>query len=228
MSVYLLVEKSASIEIVTDGGAWTHDGVLRAITSKVKVIEHMPAVVLGRGAARAVEWFAQIAGEDCPTFDDLVDRAADLIAETIWQAAREVDEAMLSSYQVLVAGWSDRRHRLEAYYAEAATAGTLRPASPAMWSGPGEAWRRFLSSTAHPAAREDFDPAEDGVRWMEAMRREPITFGLADGPSSRGYGVGGFVEHVSVKRGGIARQIVRVWPDAVGKPVDPFSEARAH
>ena len=61
-------------------------------------------------------------------------------------------------------------------------------------------------------ARDDLDAERDGLQLMECQRRD----------RSLGHSVvGGFVEQTTITRTGVSSQIVKWWPDEIGRKIEP-------
>lgn len=148
--------------------------------------------------------------------------------------ARFGDDVMTTHGQeILIAGWSEARDRPEAYLSVSNPAKHPHPGVKAfdLWPVPSPYFMgpvpddlSELTEAGYPAPGdvEGFDAEAHGVPIFEISRRTASPSNPAD-PASLMYGVGGFIEHVAITREGIDRQIVRVWPDEVGRAIEPIT-----
>lgn len=80
---------------------------------------------------------------------------------------------------------------------------------------------QLLGRVADPRNPAEFDADEDGLRVMEAARRQPIKAAVQSAGFA-GYGIGGEAEQVIVSRRGVKSFSLQQWGDRVGERIDPF------
>jgi hypothetical protein len=124
-------------------------------------------------------------------------------------------------FDMAIAGWSERRDQPELYFWTNDAEGPVEPRrlidQPFVCVGPEyDAEQLTAAGWSKPETEADFDAPNDGLAILQAMR-------LAPGPVV----VGGFVELATVTRDWVRREVFRVWPDWVGRPIAPTAPAIA-
>ena len=206
----------SSTFLLTDQVATDDDGMVTALLDKLIVSDRLKiaAVISGRNSM-------MFDGKlDDPAFDEVSD---------LFQRASTVDEVRAGLPDAIRRAWQQIegwKHRLpivlQGYFA--------------LWSGRPDAWiiggpdHRFAGLEPYTVAPIDAvaQPPVDRALWppqgrdltpriacklIEQQRRTPSDWGA--------FTVGGAAELVTVDATGIHRQIIRRWPDRVGRKIDP-------
>lgn len=202
MSAILAVAKRDVVHVISDAGAWTADGRLARIESKIHQGDRV--VIVGRGSSRVI--------------DEVLRRAAGLrgldallciLPAMLDLSVGEKDEAKTD---LVVAGWSDDANECQLWRITPRKAQRLQQAVT-----PTPDAVKWARAGVRKLTDPEFDPVADGVPIFELMRQAKATpRGLADRtPRSL---VAGFCESASVDRNGVRRSIVREWPEDVVAP----------
>lgn len=207
MTALLAVPQENCIHLLSDGALYTPDGVMTAIGIKAFGLPKASAALAVRGPHHRGEILAKELG-GFSSFDGLVEDAprALLIAAN--------DEA--SEGETLIVGFSETRGP-EAWFC--ARDGQLSRSS----------WGDYFAAAPEPDREtfaevgfvpwkgpDDFHPIRDGVPLMEAFRQTRDRMGDVEM-----YGVGGFVAHTLIGAGSVTTEIIHIWPDVLGEPIDP-------
>jgi hypothetical protein len=158
-----------------------------AILAKAMALPHLGVAVALRGS---IELLPQI---------PLIGISPDI--ETLRRCAEGATRAVEGEVEIYVAG-------LDACFAvtQAATQDiegfALTPSDDAIYAELGFLWSR---------APDDVDPAVDGLKVFEILRRHRVPGAM----------VGGFVQLTTVTRDEISTRVIHRWPDRVGEPISP-------
>lgn len=231
MSAFLSVVKRGSIEVIADGIGFDEGGIVREMKSKIESLGDMPGVVVGRGHLVVLRTFAEVARTNCRTFDDVIANYTAIMMEVVRIGFASLGKR-LANHEIFLAGWSEAHDRPETYWegmhrAWEGADGFLRDGGAAFWAGPLQGKDAFLARFGdgdgylNPERLETFNAETDGLNALETMRQEKVPLVIGDPNSVVGHGVGGFAEHVTVTRTGVDRRIIRVWPDEVGRRIEP-------
>lgn len=234
MSIVYVGVHPECIVLVGDGVSYdTQTGCVAQHVAKLHLFPELHCAMGFTGVGSAGRLFAVGIEGKYRSFDDLLDHVvADLrqlhIALT-WNPLlfqREDDKKM----SVALAGWSDRRQRLEAYRVvsyekDCIWAGEQAPAMPAWTLLPLDyVWASMMPDAEHcerlgVLPEKCGDLMEFGVRLVCAGRASSGEMPDADGGK---FNVGGFVQVAYVTPGCVQSWIEHRWPeDEVGKPIDP-------
>ena len=188
MTAIFIIKQCEACHLLTDGVAIDSDGRVAGILAKAMALPHLGVAVALRGT---VEMLAQM---------PLLGLAPDL--ETLRARTESAVRAVEGEAEVYVAG-------LDACFAVTAAAGAqfvvgfaLTPSSDPIYADLGFLWDR---------PPDDVDPATDGVKVFEVLRRHRAPSAL----------VGGFVRLTTVTRDAVTTRIIHRWPDRVGEPIAP-------
>jgi hypothetical protein len=203
--------------VLTDGAS-THvaDGVVLAIRAK-QVITRNGVVIAGAGLSRPIDTFARLADERTSRLDDLIETAPGLWRETT--ATQPVGANRLSC--LLLAGWSDKRERVEMHVVEDPGDGSdvelavdiaVYVAGPSVESAEAsDPWMDRIRKDLHT-----YEPLRDGVAMIKALRRYPRALQQGRRPV-----VGGVIQHTQVMPMETMSTVVHHWPsDRVGQVID--------
>ncbi|MBB4262667.1 hypothetical protein [Bradyrhizobium sp. CIR3A] len=216
MTALNVIQRDNEIMVMTDGLGVQIAGPPKPI-QKVGLLAHVPAVVAVRGNMALARNFAAF-DELSPggTFEDFVDFVPAFLEMFVPQveAAQKQPKLKLSN-EIHVCGYSALRDRLEHYFI---TTGTeYQP----FGREPYQMYLETERSTASPMPSEDartaakcryvdadaFDPADHGIKLMEAQRLTyPEYIGL-------------FVQVSRVTRHGVSSQVIHRWPDRIGERI---------
>lgn len=218
MSALIAVCGSNAIHVLTDAAVTAlDDGRIMGITRK-QAITKIGVAVAGTGLLGPLRAFASRAEARAKDFDELAE-----IAQEIWKeaCATRPEWGKDVVLNLLYAGWSEQANCLSM---DAITPnGEVAIDQPAFAVGPNENCRDFLRSFVKRFADEPdaFDPATDGLKYMEILRRDCLhQYERATHPA-----VGGFVQHTEITREAITTKVVHQWPDLGGRPIDPDASA---
>jgi hypothetical protein len=199
VSALVAVRKSQSVEILADKTSVFTDGVIAAIESKIIVLrtrQNLICVLGVLGWTTPGLMFADYVSERFTTFDGLIGHA-----QHAWREHRKRDVPSSDRYSVLIAGWSDKRQRAEAYSAN---------------NDDDDGVFDFGSVMAEAATDAAICETQGlGIPHFQALRR--YTADLGCGPVRT---VGGELEHWIITRTGIVSRIIHRWPDRVGRHIE--------
>lgn len=222
MSAFLCVTKNASLDLLTDAVQYDAAGIVHRIESKVHVLPQTRCVITGRGELLVAKAFALNAEGKC--FDDVVRNFDAIFVEIASDGRRHIGEKRFSNHEILIAGWSESRHRPEAYHIAGhglpGMTRTLSYVGLLFACGPLPPLNRFMDGFTDVAQVDAFDAMTDGVPVMEAMRHERLPIDGTNPESVEGHGVGGFVEWTHITSVGVFQGIIHRWPDEVGRRIE--------
>lgn len=223
MSAFFSFQYPNSIQILTDGGFFDDDGVLRHVSQKIMCIAGLPIAIAGRGAVdevfRLPERFNRFVGD--LTHLTSADIALTALRDYFF-ACQETDGTCLAEY--LIAAFSERdgaQHfyvQMHGLYDHMPVFEMVNPGQQ-ITAGPTISWHdlEHLGLSGDEIASEDF-PERFGAEIMEAMRQKRACL---PGSNHSFYGVGGQCDLTTVSTDGVCTKTLRVWHDPIGKPVFP-------
>ena len=125
MSSIILLNHGSAIHVVTDGAAYTPEGVMVELTQKVITIPHQNAGIFIRGPSRVVWQAGLLLAGQYESFDDLVDGLEYFLRDFYRKYFEAINSSGHPETEVYVFGWSDRSNATEAYL--------VRCAQPVSW-----------------------------------------------------------------------------------------------
>jgi hypothetical protein len=247
MSAASVIHQSGALHLLTDGAHYDYNGTVAAILSKVWEVAGCAIATRGVGGHWPI-WLCRLldgAGQyGRPPFplkglDDLLDAlpavARCVHAEIVSRREPGAPADFPPDIELTIGGWSERRARLECWGLANRPANPANPCDipagfdgyepfrpvpmPAVAVQPGiKSITAALGRPVHSIADLDaIDVDQAALSIIEEQRRTPYELhGLSDL-----YAVGGFAELTTVTREGVARRILRVWPDSVGSKIEP-------
>lgn len=209
--------------LMADAAVYDRDGIITDIRSKTVLLPHLKAAGTCRGNLLPLA-LMPAALEDFASWDDFRPNSP-----AVFQAMDALIAAVVPGrfYEFCLVGWSDDRGRAEVVFH--ATHPQIPPGfnvgGPTLISdcliprGPG---LEDLSEV-EPAA---FDPITHGLPALEKSHATlaDLHCGMEPEPFMA-YSVGGFVQCVTITPDGIKSEILREWPDEIGRPIEPEKEA---
>lgn len=225
MTAYLLHRTpDGNMHLFADGALTTIDDVLDGTCLKVEVqnVSNFVWIVAGTSAFRCL--FAKaLANNSVIDFDDLAENVSGLV-EVVQGQLHQLDlPPRYFEFQLCFAGWSKAEQRVKAFTYENSPLCDgpklqLEPAETYMSPGP-----RPLPSGAMNFDWPSPDLAGEALRsWaiaaMEAMRK--VWAGVYRNTSDQHSVIGGHVQHVAIGPDRITSEVVHVWRDVLGQPID--------
>lgn len=163
-------------------------------------------------------------------FDDLIASVAELVRVVNDKLRQESAGPSFFEFQLCIVGWSRAEGRVKAYTYENSPFSDgpkfqLDPAENYMSPGP-----RSLESGAMnfdwPSATLAGDAlCSWGITAMEAMRK--VRAGVYRRTDDQYYVIGGHVQHVVIAPDKITSEVIHVWSDSLGQPIDGDAVGRA-
>jgi hypothetical protein len=226
-NIILSKREGRRILFLTDGALYNGDGILLGFGAKMLPIAHLRTGIAARGSVFALPAYASHLGDAFATFDDLIERGADVVEKVYDLALYNFGESGESEIEILVAGFSEATDEPGIYVASSrATYG--RPfafhAMPPAVIAPGpldESVVRARGFETYADIAANFSAETDGLWLLEQqrLRRWNTTTG---GEHGEHFIIGGFAQLTGLTaKGVITQQILRRWPDVVGLPITP-------
>lgn len=210
-----------AIHICTDGSACLMDGSFRGQAQKVAILAHLPCVIAARGSTMFPVSAAVNINSRFTSFDALLPEVPTLfrrISEQFEAQVRDMgyeDSLGGGGGEFMVAGWSDRRQRLEAYwmisddrFGTGVEPWTLLPIQGLAFSPSTDAAMAQFRQVMADIGNVLEHPEEASLRFME-VQRGLSTEGL-DGLSL--VAAGEFCQLTTLRRDGISTKILKRWP----------------
>lgn len=116
MTAINVVKRPDGIYVFTDGSILDSHGVVCGFQSKVATLPHLPAVVCCRGWSMAPSTVGAMLGMAFSSFDELVAGVAALLPTLVKQIDFGLQGCNDNILEFLIAGFSSRRGRYEAYF----------------------------------------------------------------------------------------------------------------
>lgn len=209
-----------AVHLVTDGAAVDREGRLATIAMKVIPLPHMLVALAYSGPANFLSAMADLAGSCGASYDDLRDGLA---AHTDRISGAAINQHGLA-FQVVVAGWSLRSRRPEAF-----TFNTHGNGAPAYTAAgielaqvmPGCPDGRIEAEIFPVIEAGGFDIEKVAGDLVEIQRTIPADCALAmGGGGAVSPNVGVWAQLTTVTRNDVRTRIVRRWPqDVIGQPL---------
>lgn len=236
MSSIIIIQKTDAVHLITDGAFYDPDGRVIDIRSKVAGLARSGCIFAVRGANYPSFPLELLLGLH-PSFDSIMTALPDILRNVLKLfdvVTGGGAPCVQRHFEVTIAGWSDERQAWTA-----GIASTFQPCDPEDVQGVShlDGYEPFMpllaaSACCMPAVdgigilgrtfnrQEDvdgLDPVREGLLLHEAQR---LVVGItSDGQIQ--YLVGGLAELVTVSAAGITRQLLRRWPDQIGKLITP-------
>lgn len=205
--------------LMSDAAVYNDAGVLTAISSKIILLPALKAAGSCRGNLIPLR-LVEMAIEDFGSWDAFRPNAP-----AVFEAVDQLMTCIVPGrfYEFVLVGWSAERDRAEVVFhtshdqvPEGFNLGrptliteTLIPRGPGL---------EALSEIAP----FDFDPRTHGLEAMEQAHRTLADLRCGQGPDEfMAHSVGGFVQLVTITPEGITSEILRNWPDQIGRPIEP-------
>jgi hypothetical protein len=235
MSAMICVNAGDCIHLITDGiGVDTKTGIPMGIYEKQRIIRRFDGLLVAGiawgGYAPAALDFANRALLNCMSFDELFDASPSLWKQTLEAVPpvaityRDADGTIAQLpivYSVVVAGLSEATGSFKMfdlsslYEPDGADLSVVAngPLLPVRGPEAEDPLNEFTARFADTPC--EFEPARDGVDFMQSMRQQTCRF--AEGPPRSL--VGGFVQLTTLSRTAFRSEVLHTWPDVVGKPI---------
>lgn len=205
-----------------DGAVYSLDSVLRDVTRKCIRVAGVPIVVASRGPdfiGSAFAWFLQaytIKPDDIRLVGPVV------MNEFVSSISDQLEDRSEPTFDIGLMAWSKDLDRPFLALADWKPGRGFRISisfedmvAPAPDDRDTQRLRREIG---FPLPHALIDPDRFGMAVMRALRRRPQL--LYDG--TQAYVVGVHVQRVTMTRDGFRDDLVQVWPDEIGRLIDPF------
>lgn len=223
MSALVAVTAPDRAWLMADAVVYDREGIVTDIRSKTVLLPHLKAAGSCRGNLLPLALMAT-ALEDFGGWDEL---RSNLPA--VFQAMDLLMAAVVPGrfYEFCLVGWSDDRGRAEVVFH------ATHPQVPPNFNVGGPTLITDCLIPRGPGLEElfeiepdVFDPITHGLPAFEKSHATlaDLHCGLEPEPLMA-FSVGGFVQCVIITPGGIKSEILREWPDEIGRPIDPHKEA---
>ena len=223
MSALLAVTAPDRAFLMADAAVYDRNGVLTDIRSKTVLLPHMKAAGSCRGNLLPLALMST-ALEDFANWDAFRPNAP-----AVFQAMDLLMSAVVPGrfYEFCLVGWSDDRGRAEVVFH------ATHPQIPPGFNVGGPTLITDCLIPRGPGLEElfeiepaVFDPVANGLPAFDVAHRTPADLHCGQEPDPlMAYSVGGFVQCVTITPDGIRSEILREWPDEVGRPIEPHKEA---
>ena len=229
MTAIIVIRQPDAVYIATDG-AVCEAGLFVGLQAKAIVAPHLPAIFTFRGYSYLFAAVHEhLGGGEHATFDDMLANAVASMRTAYEEAANWPAYRASHCFDLVIAGWSAKRARAEAYLlsnseSDGTPAWTLRELGTIAMAPPlDDAIAERFRLRDPRALLNELHPAQAALRLMEAQRH--VT-GSVDDESAEYHSVGGFCQLTVLDRDAIATRILKRWPaPAIGEPLDPMSAA---
>jgi hypothetical protein len=208
---------------MADAAVYDATGTLTDIHSKILLLPHLKAAGTCRGNLVPL-MLMEAALEDYASWDDFRPNAPAVFEAVDQLMARLVPGRL---YEFTLVGWSDERNRAELIFH------ATHDDFPTSWSRGGPTLLTDFMVPRGPGLGDalktepiDFDPVEHGLPAFEVSHRTLADLHCGQKPEPlMAYSVGGFVQCATISRDGIRSQILKNWPNEIGRPILPTEEA---
>lgn len=209
MTAFIVLKYADRVEMLADGAVYSEDGTLTDI--RRKIVAGRSLAVMTRGNADAGLLFGQAVAihSEVSGFDETMEWLAGKLAE---RSGTEPE----FGFELITAGISETRGPVIHYattnaYMDGVPAWTLIDAGSDLGGGGNvELEPKDFADSLVPA----------GIAAMDAMRQLPGTNPVKpDLPAV--FGIGGQIDHAVVREGIVSVQTVHVWPDEIGRKINP-------
>ncbi|ESY42034.1 hypothetical protein X747_14740 [Mesorhizobium sp. LNJC384A00] len=235
MSAFLGMKYPDAIRVLTDGTAYDYEtGTVGEIKNKAVCSSEAPFMVTGRGKSGAVDMVAR----DLARFAD--EHGVDMALLRAGAIGRKLKNdsgrggryagRKPAPFDLLIVGWSQTEGpKLYSLSTLDVSPGfppyELHDVGDIALGGPqptdDQLFALYRRSGFVPGNPEFM--AKCGADLFELMRRAPPELNIYGGKLE--YTIGGHCQLTTITETGAVTETLRVWPDEVGKPINPFAEA---
>ncbi|PJI44167.1 hypothetical protein [Ciceribacter selenitireducens] len=223
MTAFILCPYADRVEILSDGAAYSPDGVFLGSHCKVMVSDVVPFAVVGSGTISETSLLAAMilaAAEATGSVDD----ALAILAGSL-EAVREKASGGLGM-RMAIGAISETRGPVCFVFSTFADPASGVPAFTLQ-----EMPRCFAQGAAPTGADlAEYGPIsigdgleKDAVFMLDCMRRQKMT-NPSDPDREPFYSVGGHIDLTVVRADGYEQRTLHTWPDVVGEKIDPVSD----
>ena len=186
-------------------------------------VAHLKAAFAGRGPKVLLPLLSEHISSNFASFDEMLLGVVNQVraASVLYRGLLERCEHG-STFDLVIAGWSDERRRGETYVLT----------DHGRYGFPPWTLKDFGKVLIMPADAETMgrirltpreleghlDPVRDGLRILEAQRH---TKGLQGAETEPSHGVGGFAQLTTITAREITTRILKWWPDLIGQKLNP-------
>lgn len=224
MSALIAVAAPDRAYLMADAAVYDSTGTLTDIHSKILLLPHLKAAGTCRGNLVPL-MLMEAALEDYKSWDDFRPNAPAVFEAVDQLMARLVPGRL---YEFTLVGWSDERDRAELIFH------ATHDDFPASWSRGGPTLLTDFLVPRGPGLADavgstdsiNFDPVKHGLPAFEIAHCTLADLHCGQEPEPlMAYSVGGFAQCVTISRDGIRSQILKNWPDEIGRRIQPEKEA---
>jgi hypothetical protein len=222
MSATLAITKPDCIHVLADASFYDKVGTLTAFHPKVLKMPRANAVFASRGRAMAFPLFLKVCEEfDYSSFDEFVSSCT---AENVFKVMDGVfaEVAPGEGYEIIVAGWSDKRDHGEVLYHSTLDLHEGLPAGAIHLLGNVVGFGVVADCSA-----AEFDPRVHGLKAFDEARRTLCDLSCGLGEPVIGHSVGGYLNHAVVTAAGVEWDVLKFWPDEISEKIKPDGEILA-
>jgi hypothetical protein len=234
MTAINVIRQSEAVHVITDGVFCDNTGMVCEIAPNAFAMPHLPAALAIRGSTHFMPFLVHRLSRECRTFDDLVAK--------IVRTAREVQMsfpmafgtlaygAIVPDFDLVAVGWKTNgspagylisNHERIISKEVTSSAWQLLELPNVLVAPPIDEAQVVAMRWKVPYSAETFRPELDGVALLEAQRLTPRELDPRSGTRGFVHVVGGFAQVTSVTPGGVHSDVLRWWPDAVGRKINP-------
>jgi hypothetical protein len=224
MTAFILCPYTDRVEILSDGAAYSPDGVFLGSHCKVMTSDVVPLAIVGSGTISETSSLAAMilmAAESTNSVDDVLA----ILAGSL-DAVR--DEAMGDvGMRMAIGAISETRGPVCYVFSTFSDHASSVPAFTL------QEMRRCFAQGAAPTGEdlEKYRPVSirdglerDAIFFLESMRRQKMT-NPSDPDREPFYSVGGHIDLTIVRADGYDQRTLHTWPDVVGEKIDPLRKA---
>jgi hypothetical protein len=238
MTAINVIRQREAVHVITDGVFCDNTGMVCEIAPNVFAMPHLAAALAIRGSTHFMPFLVHRLSRECRTFDDLVAK--------IVRTAREVHMsfpmafgslaygAIVPDFDLVAVGWKTSgmaasylisNHERIISKEVTTSAWQLLELPEVLVAPPIDEAQVIAMRWQVPYSGDTFRPAVDGVALLEAQRLTPRELDPRSGTRGFVHVVGGFAQVTSVTRHGVHSDVLRWWPDAVGRKINPQDPA---
>jgi hypothetical protein len=224
MTAINTIRQSHAVHILSDGAFCNDQGTILEIGPNVFPLPHLSAAVALRGATHFLPFLVYRLCRDCTSFEELLSKVVRTALEVYASFPMMLGTLgfgnVTPDFDLVVAGWSAKRNRPESYIVAAPR---QQPQATPPWSlidlpeiliAPSITELQIHAAQwSVPKSAEAFNPAEDGLKLLQAQRARRPTLNVEPKP----HYVGGFIQLTTISDAGVDTKILHRWPDKVGE-----------
>lgn len=224
MTAFILCPYEDRVEILSDGAAYSPDGLFLGSHCKVMISDVVPLAIVGSGTISETSLLAAtifVAAEATGSVDD----AMAILAGSL-DAVREHSVGGLGM-RMAIGAISETRGPVCYVFSTFTDPASGVPAFTL------QEMRRCFAQGAAPTGEDlqKYRPVSirdglehDAVFFLESMRRQKMT-NPSDPDREPFYSVGGHVDLTIIRADGYEQRMLHSWPDVVGEKIDPLRKA---